>query len=1210
MSARTSVCLAVVGCLVLVSASLALGANLVVTNVNDGGAGSLRAALDAANASPGSSITFDPSLSGGTIALAADLPQVTGGNTSINGDTDGDHRPDVVIDGGGLAAHGLVISSSNNAVRYLAIRRASYGVLVTDWRGSTVGNLVEGCTIQDPPTDWAIFVMNASGGTTIVGNTISNVGSGIVCQGSTGCTVRDNVIRGIRTYYAIYSALNTGVTVEGNRMDGGPAAGIYIASTGGTVSVSGNTVDGGQCAWGGQIIAASSSSVTIANNTVNASGYLGILMMSGSAGSITGNTVSDSKSLGICVEHSGTTVTVTGNTVDRSKYIGIGVTSGGVASEINHNTVIQATNYGIIVNAGGRVGTISSNVVRHCGNDSILVDHVVGDVTIADNAVTDFAVRGIYCVSGSTRVTGNSVSSSLPDARTCIWAQAGTASIASNQVSGAASGSIGVCSGCTAVIESNTVGASAGKGIKVAATGTTAQVLNNTIQDVAAESVYLCGGATGSVQGNSISRSKGNGIALVGTGTSAGISGNTIADDGSVGVVVSGGAQTAAIDGNTVTKAASGGIAVTANSQAAAVSSNHLSLCGNDSILLDHVTGDVTVSDNTVTDFAKRGIYCWSTSALVTANKVSTTLITVGSVGIQDHAGMVTISNNEVSGASWANILACNGANATIQDNNVGAGGGTGGIVAALSNTTAQVLRNTVQGGSSNGIHFCAGASGAAIGNTVYGNQHAGVAVLGDGARVTIAGNSIYDNGGLGIDLNGDGVTPNGPGGTGPNKLMNYPVVTSAENNGGSMLLSGTAPAGSTIEVYTAAADPSGFGEGKTFLKSVPANGDGTFSLGVAPEDLPITMTATDAEGNTSEFSACRLPWAPELQPVSAPLDPTKAGNEVSATCQFTDPNAPDDVHTAEWTWGDETTSDGVVTEPADGAAGSIAGAHTYPAAGVYTIQVTVTDQGGLSDEETYEYVVVYNPDGGFVTGGGWITSPAGAYPADASLTGKANFGFNSKYQHGASVPTGDTQFQFKVADLDFHSTVYEWLVIAGAKAQYRGSGKINGAGDYRFLLTAIDGQVNGGGGVDKFRIKIWTSGGGVVYDNKQGEADDSNAATEIGGGSIVIHKDGSRSVASAMVTSASAAQTAAGAQIVFTLTHEAAVSVDVVNIAGRPVRQVAADRPGTAGVNTILWDGRSAAGTRVPSGRYLVRVTARSADGRLSPVMTSLVLR
>jgi hypothetical protein len=48
-----------------------------------------------------------------------------------------------------------------------------------------------------------------------------------------------------------------------------------------------------------------------------------------------------------------------------------------------------------------------------------------------------------------------------------------------------------------------------------------------------------------------------------------------------------------------------------------------------------------------------------------------------------------------------------------------------------------------------------------------------------------------------------------------------------------------------------------------------------------------------------------------------------------------------------------------------------------------------------------------------------------------------------------------------------------------------------------------------GGQGADKFRIRITDKGAGaeIVYDNKRGESDTGNAATELGGGSIKIHK-------------------------------------------------------------------------------------------------------
>ena len=127
---------------------------------------------------------------------------------------------------------------------------------------------------------------------------------------------------------------------------------------------------------------------------------------------------------------------------------------------------------------------------------------------------------------------------------------------------------------------------------------------------------------------------------------------------------------------------------------------------------------------------------------------------------------------------------------------------------------------------------------------------------------------------------------------------------------------------------------------------------------------------------------------------------------------------------------------------------------------------------------------------------------------ADPALTGKATFGFVSKYQKGSSVPTGNTEFQFKAGNLNFKATAFDWLVIAGAQAQFKGTGTINGAGDYGFMLTAIDGQLNGGGGIDRFRIKIWDRSTGLVFTTIRWSAGDTdNPTLAIAGGSIVVHK-------------------------------------------------------------------------------------------------------
>ena len=58
------------------------------------------------------------------------------------------------------------------------------------------------------------------------------------------------------------------------------------------------------------------------------------------------------------------------------------------------------------------------------------------------------------------------------------------------------------------------------------------------------------------------------------------------------------------------------------------------------------------------------------------------------------------------------------------------------------------------------------------------------------------------------------------------------------------------------------------------------------------------------------------------------------------------------------------------------------------------------------SDTSTFQYFVAYDLDGGFVTGGGLIDSPTGVYKPDPDLTGKATFGFVSKYKKGANTPT------------------------------------------------------------------------------------------------------------------------------------------------------------------------------------------------------------
>lgn len=272
-------------------------------------------------------------------------------------------------------------------------------------------------------------------------------------------------------------------------------------------------------------------------------------------------------------------------------------------------------------------------------------------------------------------------------------------------------------------------------------------------------------------------------------------------------------------------------------------------------------------------------------------------------------------------------------------------------------------------------------------------------------------------------------------------------------------------------------------------------------------ESGPVTVVADDGHGGLSSrtFGLVVDNAPPVCGPIAATFDPQRLGTPVTASAAFTDPG-PLDAHTGAWDWGDGTTSAATVTGA--GGSGSASGTHLYAVPGVYTVRLTVSDDDGASATTVHQYVVVYDPEGGFVTGGGNFISPPGAYAPAPTLAGKATFGFVSKYLKGATVPSGNTEFQFHAAGMDFKSTSYEWLVVAGARAQYKGAGRLDGVGGYRFMLTAIDGQVAGGGGVDRLRMRIWSDATGeVVYDNMPGAGDTADPVTALTAGSIVVHK-------------------------------------------------------------------------------------------------------
>ncbi|MGH3136129.1 MAG: PKD domain-containing protein [Gaiellaceae bacterium] len=358
--------------------------------------------------------------------------------------------------------------------------------------------------------------------------------------------------------------------------------------------------------------------------------------------------------------------------------------------------------------------------------------------------------------------------------------------------------------------------------------------------------------------------------------------------------------------------------------------------------------------------------------------------------------------------------------------------------------------------------------------------------------------------------------------------VAEYTDTVTVNNVAPSVVITGDSPVSESGDLHTYAFNTTDPGTADTFTHGTAScgasgvvvgavtfsstTGDGSFDCRFADDDptntasdtstVSITITDDDTDAGTGSKDVTVNNVAPAITGVAGPSAPIALGGVAIVSASFTDVGSQD-THTCVFSW-DDGSPNTTVNAPGNGN-GTCSASHMYAGAGVYGVDVAVTDDDTESATSKFEFVVVYDPSAGFVTGGGWIDSPTGAYRTDPSLNGRGTFGFVSKYKKGATVPEGQTEFQLHFASFNFHSSSYQWLVLSanGTKAQYKGNGTINGAGSYGFLLTAYDGSP------DRFRIKIWnTATSNVVYDNRIGMSDDIDAADPqaIGSGSIVIH--------------------------------------------------------------------------------------------------------
>ncbi len=378
----------------------------------------------------------------------------------------------------------------------------------------------------------------------------------------------------------------------------------------------------------------------------------------------------------------------------------------------------------------------------------------------------------------------------------------------------------------------------------------------------------------------------GNLIGTDGDGTADSLEGNLISGNGRIGIWLLG-AYTNTVAGNLIGTDISGTSAIpnmhAVNSLYGAV---HLSGGSSGNIIGTNSDGSNDADEgNLISGNTQRGIGIEggaTYSNIVAGNKIGTDIS--GSSALGNAVGI------EISNDAYLNQIGTDGdGNSDIAERNLVSGNISSGIyVRGSQNLIAGNFVGTDNSGTAdlgNGQHGISIAD-TSTQNTIGGsyqkanliafNTRVGVMVSGmDADKTLISYNSIHSNGEQGINLTaGDSAmfTPNDPGDIdlGPNDLMNFPVLNSANATAALVTINGQFVDGlpnTNFKIEFFANDvcdsPSNHGEGKTYLGYINklTNGGGnvnflaSFASGITAGQF-ITATAITGD-KTSEFSEC-----------------------------------------------------------------------------------------------------------------------------------------------------------------------------------------------------------------------------------------------------------------------------------------------------------------------------------------------------------------
>ncbi|MDX6585028.1 MAG: hypothetical protein QOI10_4212, partial [Solirubrobacterales bacterium] len=666
------------------------------------------------------------------------------------------------------------------------------------------------------------------------GNTVgaSAAGARNVISGNGGSGVR--LDSGTNSVVGNYIGTNAGGTAPlGN------AVGASIASAGNSIDnnlVSGNTGDGLQ------IVGAGADSNNVRGNTIGAdfsgtlglgNGSSGIWIAGGADGNTIGGNVATARNV------------IAGNGRPGDGIDGTGIAVDGPGSDQSHGNVIVGNYIGIKAN-GRQPLSNESDGVRLDGSRNRVGGSGFGE----GNVISGNGGRGVRLDAGSNTVLGNLIGTDATGQSAAGNFNAGVAvaSAANTIGDGTFSGRNVISGNFNDGIVLDGASGNTIQGNLVGTTPSGSRALGNGGHGILAldSGDNLIGGASGAqanlAQGNLVSNNAGVGVFVYGTAAAGNrVLGNRIGTDvtgehamgnSSYGVVVGVAAQTA-IGGpssgerNVISGNGWGGIDV-AGAPHTTIRGNYVGTDGDGERPLGNGEGIVVLSSDDVV---------------------------VGGVG----AGEGNVVGDNRNGI----VVQNDSTRSSIMGNSVGVGVGGAdvgnhedGISIVANEGTSHTVGGTTPGG----------------GNTIGYNDRAGIWVGSDPARVSIRGNSIYANTGLGIDLGSRGPDTNDglDADSGPNGLQNYPELALATTGGGTTTVRGSLGSKPgqtyTVDFYSdTACDLNGNGEGRGYLGSTVVTTDSSGNTPIAatlakaaPAGQVVTATATDADGNTSEFSACR----------------------------------------------------------------------------------------------------------------------------------------------------------------------------------------------------------------------------------------------------------------------------------------------------------------------------------------------------------------